>query len=71
MRVFCEELVGCETTGADEAYDPEDAEAVGEVECDSSGTGTRESVGMVDWCLFYPGSSFRDRNGMVGRSDSW
>ena len=58
--------MGCETTGSDEAYDPEDGEAVGEVECDSSGTGTGESVGMVDWCLFYFGSSCRDRNGMVG-----
>jgi len=71
MRVFCEELVGCETTRAYKAYDPEDAKAVGEVECDSSGTGTRESVGMVDRRLFYSGSSFRDRNGLVGRSDSW
>ena len=49
MRVFGEELMGCETTCTKETYYPECGKGVGEVECYSSGTWSGEAITMVDY----------------------
>ncbi len=60
MGVFCEELVSCKTTCAEETDYPEDCKGVGEVEDYSCGTGTRETIAVVDYD-FWRGRLFLDR----------
>ena len=70
MGVFCEELVSCKTTCAEETDYPEDCKGVGKVEDYSCGTGTRETVAVANYD-FRCGRFFLDRGSREFCSWGW